>query len=333
VIDQGLGAKQNTPLNVVSRRGPIAKVKMERQMPVRTWENDEFNSHMSQPWQTYLDRIEKRLIHGFITNGEWFVDLGGGNGRLLDLYKNAYRNIVILDYSMSMLRDANQRLLRGRVQNVSLIAADVHHLPFVRNVFDAAMMVRLVHHVEDPASIIYETHRVLKPRAAFLFEYQNKRNINYLFKGWLRIMKLKEINSQAPLQVGRLHWNFHPRSIERILRDRFEVSRTLGGGLFWNRSMLTRSIPHLEAIDLALARFLGRYNLTHQLFLRLQVKKSKADGPSKARHRERSLLEILQCPICHCPSLAKRNHALICRKCTRSYEIVDNVYDFRSGTN
>jgi ubiquinone/menaquinone biosynthesis C-methylase UbiE len=288
---------------------------------------------MSQPWQTYLDRIEKRLIHNFMTNGDWFIDLGGGNGRLLDLYKNAYRNIVILDYSMSMLRDANQRLLRSRVQNVSLIAADVYHLPFVRNVFDAAMMVRLAHHVEDPASIIYETHRVLKPRAAFLFEYQNKRNVNFLFKGWLRIMKFQEINSLAPLQVGRLHWNFHPRSIERILKDGFEASRTLGGGLFWNRSLLTRSIPHLEAIDLALAPFLGRYSLTHQLFLTLQAKKSETDGLSRVRHRNSSLLEILQCPHCHCRSLAKRNQALICPQCIRSYEINDNVYDFRLGTN
>ncbi len=298
-------------------------------MPIRTWESEEYHPFWQRSNNAYLDRVERRILRGLMGTGGWFIDLGGGYGRLMDLYKDAYQKVVISDYSMSMLEDANRRLSRNGIRNISLVAADVNRLPFIDGVFEAAMMIRLIHHIENPGPAIREVRRILKPGALFIFEYQNKRNFNFLIKARLGRMKGKDLTSLAPFLAGRLYWNFHPRAMERILAEGFDIDRVLGGGIFWNRKFLTAVIPKLEVIDSGLARFLGRRSLTHQLFLRLHARKDESRLERRSRIQEDSVVGILRCLVCGQSELEHQGNRLTCSHCHQSYAIHDNIYDFR----
>jgi SAM-dependent methyltransferase len=300
-------------------------------MAIRTWKSDEYRPYWEDRNHAYLDRMERRLIRNLVGSGKWFMDLGGGYGRLMDVYKHAYARIVICDYSMSMLEDANRHLTTSGIQNVSLVAADVGRLPFIDDVFEGAMMVRVIHHIENPRPVIREVHRILKPRAAFILEYQNTRNINFLIKARLGLMNREALESQAPFLAGPMYWKFHPLYMEGILSECFVLERMLGGGLFWNREFFTKVIPRLEVIDSLLAPFLGKHTLTHQLFLRLHSKKEDLTRVPEHMPRDESIVEMLRCPCCHEPDLQRGASELQCTNCRRSYGVHDNIYDFRLG--
>jgi hypothetical protein len=125
-------------------------------MSVRTWESEEYHSFWRRSNRAYLDRMERRLLDRLLAPGRWFIDLGGGYGRLMDLYRDRCPNVVISDYSISMLEDANRRLVREGIRNVRLVAADVNRMPFRPGVFDSAMMIRLIHHLQDPEPALRE---------------------------------------------------------------------------------------------------------------------------------------------------------------------------------
>jgi ubiquinone/menaquinone biosynthesis C-methylase UbiE len=299
-------------------------------MAIRTWESEEYHSFWRDSDFAYLDRMERRLLRGLIDSGDWFIDIGGGYGRLMGLYKDKFAKAVITDYSLSMLEDAHRFIVRHGIRNVFLVAADVHHLPFIDGIFDTAMMIRLIHHVENPAPVIQEVHRILKPRSSFIFEFQNKRNFNFLFKTWLGLMSRRELDSRKPYQAGSLYWNFHPRTMKNLLAEGFTLDQTLGGGLFWHRKMLTSIFPKLEFLDSALSRFLGRYALTHQLFLKLRKKGESHRPYSRIETSKDSLCEILKCPVCSGAVLESRNSRLICAACQKTFPIRNDIFDFRS---
>jgi SAM-dependent methyltransferase len=298
-------------------------------MSVRTWESEEYHSFWRRSNRAYLDRMERRLLDRLLAPGRWFIDLGGGYGRLMDLYRDRCPNVVISDYSISMLEDANRRLVREGIRNVRLVAADVNRMPFRPGVFDSAMMIRLIHHLQDPEPALREVRRILAPKASFVFEYQNKHNLNFLIKAGLGLMKRRDLSSPAPLEVGRLYWNFHPRAMEGIVTAGFTVARRFGGGLFWNRKLLTSLVPRLEVVDSALAPLMGRWALTHQIFLKLEP---KADAPAPEESvspHDSTFDEILQCPACGNPRLDGGADRRTCARCRRSYPFRDNISDFR----
>ena len=298
-------------------------------MAMRTWESEEYHSFWRRANRAYLDRMERKLLKRLLAPRGWFIDLGGGYGRLMDLYRDRSANAVISDFSVSMLEDANRTLLRRGIHNVHLVAADVNRMPFKPGVFDSAMMIRLIHHLRDPEPALREVRRILAPGASFVFEYQNKRNLNFLIKAGLGLMRRRDLTSPDPLEVGRLYWNFHPRTMERILAEGYIVDRRFGGGLFWNRKLLTTLIPGLEAVDSTLSSLLGRLAVTHQVFLRLEPKPVGPEPEGSRRPRGTTLADILQCPACGSPRLQRGNEGLACTGCGRGYGVRDNIYDFR----
>lgn len=85
------------------------------------------------------------------------LDVGCGNGRLLDLLRNAGIATVGLDASPTMLRAASG----------PRVFADANVLPFRANTFDAVAALYMLYHLEDPAQTVAECHRVLTPGGLF----------------------------------------------------------------------------------------------------------------------------------------------------------------------
>jgi len=298
-------------------------------MAIRTWESEEYHSFWQKSDFAYLDRMERTILRKFIESGNWFIDIGGGYGRLLDLYRDRFSNVVISDYSISMLEDANRRLIQEGIRNVTLIAADAHKLPFVDSAFNSAMMVRLIHHIVNPAPVIQEARRILKPHGSFILEYQNKRNFSFLIKARLGLMKRQDLRTLDPYEAGPMYWIFHPRAIGRLVSDGFILNQTLGGGIFWRRKFLNTIFPRLELIDSTVARFLGRHTLTHQIFLKLQVQKESPQIDLAAEGHPKSILDLLKCPGCGFAALKNIDSSVICLHCRQAFPVCGYLYDFR----
>lgn len=84
------------------------------------------------------------------------ADIGGGTGNYaLALQREGWRPVVV-DRSPAMLE-------RARAKGLETVEADAQRLPFADEVFDAAMMVSMLHHVEDRSAALVEARRIVKP--------------------------------------------------------------------------------------------------------------------------------------------------------------------------
>lgn len=85
---------------------------------------------------------DRRSLRRFLESAEGLVlNIGSGNS----LRQKGVVNVDMMDYD-----------------NVDIVC-DIHHLPFHDNSIDAIMSLAVLEHVREPAVVLKEVHRVLKP--------------------------------------------------------------------------------------------------------------------------------------------------------------------------
>lgn len=88
--------------------------------------------------------------------GRRLADIGGGTGNYaLALERDGWEPVVI-DRSPEMLAVAARK-------GLTTVAAAAESLPLEDESFDAAMLVSMLHHVADPAAVLGEARRILRP--------------------------------------------------------------------------------------------------------------------------------------------------------------------------
>ena len=94
--------------------------------------------------------------------GNWSVaDLGCGTGDASERLAPVVERVVAIDREPAMLDAARKRL--ESFANVEFLSAELDDLPLDPDSMDAAVLILVLHHQEDPDAIIREVHRVLKP--------------------------------------------------------------------------------------------------------------------------------------------------------------------------
>ena len=93
------------------------------------------------------------------------LDIGCGTGNFLVELGGIARQVVGLDSSAGMLREA-----RSKHSTAPLVQGDALLMPFSQKAFDAAYCIQVLHHVSDKAKFMLEVHRVLKARARFVIQ-------------------------------------------------------------------------------------------------------------------------------------------------------------------
>jgi ubiquinone/menaquinone biosynthesis C-methylase UbiE len=87
------------------------------------------------------------------------LDVGCGNGNLLALLNNGSRKLAGADLSPEMLRHARAKL----GDRFELKVTDSENLPWGPGSFDAITCTDSFHHYPNPAQVLLEMRRVLKP--------------------------------------------------------------------------------------------------------------------------------------------------------------------------
>ncbi len=87
--------------------------------------------------------------------GRCLADIGGGTGNYALALRDEGWEPVVIDRSPEMLVGATSK-------GLTTVVADATSLPWPDGSFDAAMLISMLHHVEDYASVLMEARRILR---------------------------------------------------------------------------------------------------------------------------------------------------------------------------
>lgn len=156
-----------------------------------------------------------RLFRDAIGEGRRrIVDLGCGNGRLLSTLREHGSpdwELEGIDFSEDAVRQCRAKGFRAEATTIEDFAAE-------DGSFDAALMIQLIEHVEDPRATFARVARLLRPGGVFVLETPNVGGLDYRwFRGrWWGMYHFPR------------HWNlFSTAALGRVLGETgFEVTRT-----------------------------------------------------------------------------------------------------------
>lgn len=116
--------------------------------------------------EMFGDRFDLRALTAFL-DPDWTIgDLGCGTGQISEALAPWARSVIAVESSAEMLQAARDRLADH--DNVELRRGELEALPIDDATLDAAAMCLVLHHVAEPAEVLRETARVLRPGGRFL---------------------------------------------------------------------------------------------------------------------------------------------------------------------
>jgi len=295
----------------------------EKTPPVCSYEGSDYQDRFwDQGARAYEDAVEAIALKRLLPDqGDFMLELGAGAGRNTPRYAN-FRRIALLDYSRTQLEQARDRL--GDSDRYVYVAADVYRLPFVQGVFDAATMIRTLHHMAEPQLALSQVWDVMRSEGIFILEAANKRNLKAMFR-YLAGKQDWSPYTPEPVEFAELNFDFHPKSVRRYLRQAgFTIEQQLTVSHF-RVGWLKRHIPLsvLTALDSAL-QWTGRWvQVSPSVFSRCRVT-GKESQPAEGF--------LFKCPVCNTP-LKGSQQDLVCESCGKKWGYRDGIYDFRVNSD
>ncbi len=113
-----------------------------------------------------LGNDAEELAQKYINIGCKLLDVGCGNGWLLNSIKDKKVEYVGIDNSEQLINKAKRNLEIKKLRNWEIILGDVLDLPFRDSQFDIVICKAVLHHLptrELQSKALKEMHRVLKP--------------------------------------------------------------------------------------------------------------------------------------------------------------------------
>jgi ubiquinone/menaquinone biosynthesis C-methylase UbiE len=287
--------------------------------PVCNYEGSDYQeTFWEQGGRDYEDRAEQIALRRLLPpSGRRLLELGAGAGRNTPRYQG-FEHVTLVDYSRSQLELARQRL--GDSPRYTYVAANVYHLPFAEGVFDAATMIRTLHHMADAPLALAQTRACLKPGAVFILEFANKQNLKAIARYALGKQRWSPF-SPEPVEFAALNFDFHPRSVRQWLTGRgFQVERQLTVSHF-RIGLFKRLFPAAAlAWGDSLAQLTGDWwQLSPSVFVR-----ARAVGQTRVAGEG----QFFRCPACGGALEAADEMGCACGKVWKKEE---GIYDFRMG--
>lgn len=176
---------------------------------------------------------EFSIFRDYIKDKDKILDIGCGNGRLLELLKDKNIEYIGIDNSEKLIKIAKQKYPQNK-----FLLADVLKLPFQEKSFDKVFLIAVLHNIpskEFRLQILEEAKRVLKPGGILILTVWDiwRRNStvwqlhlkNILFK-FIGKSKLdfKDIflpwkNSQGKALVHRYIHCFTKKELENLVKE------------------------------------------------------------------------------------------------------------------
>jgi ubiquinone/menaquinone biosynthesis C-methylase UbiE len=114
---------------------------------------------------TYYDeRVIETLADAIAVDSvQTVLDVGTGTGFVAAGLAPLADRVIAIDNSPAMLHVAADNLAQLGIDNVELCEGDLGRLPLEDDSIDAAVANMVLHHAEDPAGMVAEMARVVRP--------------------------------------------------------------------------------------------------------------------------------------------------------------------------
>ncbi|QYK51398.1 MAG: class I SAM-dependent methyltransferase [Anaerolineales bacterium] len=288
--------------------------------PICDYEGSDYQTRFwEQGGRAYEDGAEEIALRRLLPkHGKLMLEVGAGAGRNTPRYAG-YERIVVMDYSTTQLEQAQQYL--GESDRYVYVAADVYKLPFVDGLFDGATMIRVLHHMADAPAALAQIRQTLQPKATFILEYANKRNLKSILRWLLGRQKWSPFNHE-PVEYIELNFDFHPAAITRWLRELgFRIERQLAVSHFrlgWlKRNVPTRLLVWLDGLFQPLGAF---WKFTPSIFVRSRLAADAAAAAPGA---------FFKCPECGAPLAGEPKTALLQCSCGLRWGRTRGIWNFK----
>lgn len=266
-----------------------------------------------------LDELEREIIRELLPSaGTRIVDLGCGYGRLSECYLDKFDQIILVDSSISLLRQA-QETTNGRGW---FIAGDINHLPFRKGSFDYVLMVRVFHHLPDSRKCLMEVDRILSRGGVFTFSYSNKRNLARI----VSYMLGRDPKNPFTIETQGLDTTLirhHPRFVDSLMMETgFKNLQHLGAGVVDKLTNKKGPFQIWLTLGKLTAPIFGKTRLAPWVFC-----KGKSASTENLINTNK-LIELLQCPSCG-SFLFDEGGAYLCTGCNERFPDLDGIIDLR----
>jgi SAM-dependent methyltransferase len=191
-----------------------------------------------------FEHTRERVAADLLDGGDRLLDIGCGDGALIEMLNHRFRAIVGADISPQVVSTAAQA---GSSASTRWIVLDASRpLPFEDESFNSLVSLSTLQYIFDPAAFLSEARRLLVPGGHLLVETPN---VAYLPQR-LRLVAGRPIKTsywRHGIDGGNLHY-FTVDSLLQLLTDSgFEPIRTSGSGVFaalrtWRVSLLCGNI-------------------------------------------------------------------------------------------
>jgi ubiquinone/menaquinone biosynthesis C-methylase UbiE len=292
----------------------------KREVPVCDYEGSTYQRDFwDAGGREYEDQVEAVAIKRLMPKrGSRLLEVGAGAGRNTMRY-TGFDQIVLLDYSRTQLEQAQARL--GESERYIYVAADIYRLPFDSAVFDAATMIRTIHHLAEPRDALRNIHYSLAQGAMFVLEYANKQNFKAILRWATRQQEWNPFHRDT-IEFAELNYDFHPEVIDKWLSETgFCIRRKLTVSHF-RAGFLKRTVPLriLVGLDSVLQWTGNWWQLSPSVFVQ-----SRVEGEPESVKGDL----IWRCPSCSSVDLESSTGGLKCGNCSRVWPLRDGIYDFK----
>lgn len=145
--------------------------RLQRVLAERQTRSQAFFSSAAGQWDKlrhdlFGQRFDLQALPGLL-DASWIVgDLGCGTGQITESLAPFVKRVIAVDSGGAMLTAARKRL--SDHDNIDLRQGDLAALPIDDRTLDAAVIYLVLHHLSDPATVLREVHRALKPAGRVL---------------------------------------------------------------------------------------------------------------------------------------------------------------------
>jgi SAM-dependent methyltransferase len=230
-------------------------------------------------------------------------------------------------YRQQFLKRGRNRLF-ATDPRFKFVAADLYALPFVDQVFDSVVMIRVIHHIVDVPRALRNIRAAMKPGGRFVFEFANKRNLKAMARYALRKQPWSPFDEQ-PIEFVQLNFDFHPAWMQQQLREAgFAIQQTRAVSTF-RLGALKRlfGAQRLAAIDGVVQRPFAPLAIAPSMFT---LCSPHPPTPSLVSGEGKNGGEVFACPACRVPLPAQSVDDELCCANGHRWSTREGIYDFKT---
>lgn len=180
----------------------------------------QWNERYENPVMRYRQQQEEIIISQYIKKGK-ILDLGCGTGKTIPFLKKFSHNVIGIDISKQMLRQA-------KTHDVKLYCTESTNLPLKDKSIDTIIsLYGPLQHTNNPKVVLTEIKRVLKENGIIILSLENRKGflpfMRRLFKGeygkirTLKLYKKKKVNFKK--NIGVTLYYYTPKELYQLFKE------------------------------------------------------------------------------------------------------------------